>query len=410
MPKTDSKRVSKSQKALERARKRAEELSLINDILSGLDPNMDLQAVYDAIGEKIRSIFEAQIAVLIVCDNEKRLIHFPYIIEKGERLYQEPIPIDENGIGFVQYVIRTKETLLINRNFEEYAKIHRSINLGENPPQEVIVRSGVWIPMVVRNDVCGVISLQNLEHEDAFSDADVRLLSAIANSIGVAVENIRLYNKTQLLLKESEQRNAELDALNSVQQALVFNSGTKSIYQAVGRKLTEIFDVHSAVIYTINRVTYEMTYQYAFEQGKEWEIPSKPATSLHKYIIDYITKKGKSLVVNQGFEELLEGFPDYKTARTRYPKSLCAVPIFVHKDTLAGISLQNLEEENYFSDSALRLLETIAGAANVALKNAQLYEEAQRRADELEILNKIGQVLTEQLDVKTIIQSVGEKV
>ncbi|MCZ2128508.1 MAG: GAF domain-containing protein [Anaerolineales bacterium] len=410
MSKSDVDKGSNSQKALEKARKRAKELSLINDILGGLDHKMDIQLIYDSIGEKIRNIFDAQVVVFIICDKEKRQIHFPYLFEKGERLRQESLPLDENEGGFTQHVIRTKKPLLIKRDFEKLAKEFRSRNLGENPLDEVTVRSGLWVPMLVRDEICGVISLQNLEREEAFNDADARLLATIANSIGIAVENIRLFNETQILLKESERRNTELDALNSVQLALVANSGTRSIYQAVGRKLTEIFNIHSAVIYAIDRNTYTMTYEYAFENGKEWDIPPKPASGLHKYIINYIIKRKKSLVVNRNFEDLLENYPDYKAARSRYPKSLCAVPIFIRKDVLCGISLQNLDEEDYFSDSALRLLETIAGAANVALKNARLLEEAQRRANELEILNKIGQVLTQQLDVKTIIQSVGDKV
>ena len=92
------------------------------------------------------------------------------------------------------------------------------------------------------------------------------------------------------------------------------------------------------------------------------------------------------------------------------PKSLCAVPMIIRKNSVTGISLQNLELEDYFTESTLRLLETIASAGVVALENARLFEETKRRAAELEILNDIGQVLTQQLDVSTIIEKVGDKV
>ena len=59
-----------------------------------------------------------------------------------------------------------------------------------------------------------------MDHEDAFSDSDVRLLQTLANSMSVALENARLFDETQRLLKETEQRGAELAIINSVQEAL----------------------------------------------------------------------------------------------------------------------------------------------------------------------------------------------
>jgi GAF domain-containing protein len=407
-----------SQRLLEETRQRAEELSLINSILTGMDTKMDIQSIYDKTGDKIREIFDAQTVVLTIYDRKTNLRHFPYIIENGERLYQDPMPLGESGGGFSSHVIRTKQPILVNRNFEEVSRQFDSFNLGvdEQEEDDVIVMAGLWVPMMIGDEVKGVISLQNLKHEDAFSESDVSLLTTIANSISVTIENARLFDETQRLLQETEQQNSELGALNSVQQTLVSSIDIKSIYQAVGRKLTEIFSVHSAVIYTVNLDAHTMEYEFAFEQGKEWEIPPKRATSLHTYITNQVAADRKSFVINKDFEGFASNYPDYKSARSRLPKSLCAIPILIRKNSVTGISLQHLETEDFFTDSALRLLETIASATGVAIENARLFDETQRllqeteqRASELEILNGIGQVLTQQFDAQTIIEKVGEK-
>ena len=52
----------------------------------------------------------------------------------------------------------------------------------------------------------------------------MRLLSTVAASIGVALENARLFDETQRLLKETEQRNAELAVINSIQQGMAGSS------------------------------------------------------------------------------------------------------------------------------------------------------------------------------------------
>ncbi|MCK6585684.1 MAG: response regulator, partial [Anaerolineales bacterium] len=146
------------------------------------------------------------------------------------------------------------------------------------------------------------------------------------------------------------------------------------------------------------------------ENGKEWEIPPKKATSLHTYIVNHVRETRKTFVVNRDFDSFAANHPDFRGSRSQLPKSLCAVPILIRDRFVTGISLQHLEQEDFFTESALRLLETIASAAVVALENARLFDETRRRAAELEILNNIGQVLTRQLDVNSIIEKVGDMV
>jgi len=89
--------------------------------------------------------------------------------------------------------------------------------------------------------VIGGITIESFEREYAFSESDVRLLTTIASSMGVALENARLFDETQWLLKETEQRAAELAVINSVQAALAAELNIQGIYDAVGDKIREIF-------------------------------------------------------------------------------------------------------------------------------------------------------------------------
>ena len=66
--------------------------------------------------------------------------------------------------------------------------------------------SSVMVPIIGSDRLLGVIDLENYERENAYSEADIRLLTTIAGSLGAALENARLFNETQRLLKETEQR------------------------------------------------------------------------------------------------------------------------------------------------------------------------------------------------------------
>ena len=76
-----------------------------------------------------------------------------------------------------------------------------------------------------------------MERENAFSESDVRLLQTLANSMSVALENARLFDETQRLLKETEQRTAELAIINSVQEALAAELNIQAIFDLVGDKI-----------------------------------------------------------------------------------------------------------------------------------------------------------------------------
>ena len=93
-----------------------------------------------------------------------------------------------------------------------------------------------------------MIALQNIDRENAFSESDVRLLQTLATSMSVALENARLFDETQRLLKETEQRAAELAIINSVQEGLASKLDMQAIYDLVGDKIREIFERHDVAI------------------------------------------------------------------------------------------------------------------------------------------------------------------
>ena len=67
----------------------------------------------------------------------------------------------------------------------------RSIILGGGED----IQSRMDVPMLVGNRVKGVISLQNVDKENAFRESDLRLLQTLANSMAIALENARLFDE-----------------------------------------------------------------------------------------------------------------------------------------------------------------------------------------------------------------------
>src|SRR5215216_673267 len=200
--------------ALENARlfdeteQRAAELAIINRVQEGLASKLDMQAIYELVGDKIREIFRNTDAEIRIYDPKTNLIQVPYITDMGKRIVVDPIPSPEMGMS--SYVLRTGKTLVINENLlQEVEKYGTKILPGGHS-----AKSAVFVPLMVNNQARGLLVLGDVEREHAFSHSDVRLLETLANSMSVALENARLFDETERLLRETEQRNAELAVIN----------------------------------------------------------------------------------------------------------------------------------------------------------------------------------------------------
>src|SRR5205823_14870802 len=140
-------------------------------------------------------------------DEKTNLIHCLYQYEHGVRLVQPPRPPSAGSLKLLQ----TRQPVVAN-NPTEYAALGFTTVPGTDQSL-----SSIAVPILGSDRALGSIALENYERENAFGEAELRLLTTVAASMGVALENARLFDETQRLLKETEQRNAELDRKSVVE-------------------------------------------------------------------------------------------------------------------------------------------------------------------------------------------------
>src|SRR5258708_30760554 len=142
-------------------------------------------------------------------------------------------------------------------------------------PRTEAPKSLLFMPLKVGDKVTGYVSLQNIDEENAFSFSDVRLLGTLANSMSVALENARLFDETNRLLKETEQRTAELAVINSVQEGLAKELDMQAIYDLVGDRIRDVFNAQAVVIATLDQEKDLEHFNYVIEKGEELYMQSK---------------------------------------------------------------------------------------------------------------------------------------
>ena len=108
---------------------------------------------------------------------------------------------------------------------------------------------------------------------------------------------------------------------------------------------------------------------------------------------------------NNAAEFVASGIP--LVPGTDQAKSLVTVPIIGNDRVLGSIILENYEREFAFDASAVRLLETIASSMGVALENARLFDEIQRRTRESAALAEVGRDVSATLDLATVMERIA---
>ncbi|HEY1563335.1 MAG TPA: GAF domain-containing protein [Gaiellaceae bacterium] len=370
-------------------RQRNAELALINGVQEAIAGELEPQAIYEAVGDRIREIFDAQVVSIATLDEVSGLVGYPYIIERGERLQLEPAPL----AGFEKHVLETRAPVRVTENLDaEVERYGSTVEVGE------MAKSVLFVPLVTGGKATGVISLQNIDREHAFTDSDQQLLETLAGSLSVALENARLVHETR-------QRNAELALINSVQEAIAGELDSQAIYDLVGDRIRDVFDAQTVTIAISDEATGLLQFPYAIELGDRPEIPAMAPFGFRKHVM----QTGEPLLINQ----------DVETEAARYgnpvivgemPKSVLFVPLAGGGKTTGAIDLQNMDREHAFTDSDVQLLDTLARSVSVALENARLVHETRQRNAELALINSVQAAIAGELDSQAIYDLVGDKI
>ncbi|HEY3334903.1 MAG TPA: GAF domain-containing protein [Candidatus Limnocylindrales bacterium] len=377
---------------------RAAELAIINEVQQGLASQLEIQAMYDLVGDRLRDLFDAQVLDIGILDKADGLIHFPYTIERGVRFPDEPTELR----GFRKHAMETAQPLLINEDL-----LGRGAEMGQvSVLQGELPRSTLWVPLLVGGEATGVISLQNLDREHAFSEGDVRLLSTIAASLSVALENARLFDETRRLLRETNERAAELAIITTIQQGLAAQIDIAAMCELVGERLGELFDAQVFDIGILDREAGVFHFPYTIERGVRFADAATPYRGIRKHVME----TRAPLVINERATERAAELGQPAVRQGEAPKSTLWAPLIVGGEATGVVSVQNLDREQAFTDADVTLLETLAASLSVSLETARLIAETQRRADEMTALADMAAEISATLDVGAVLDRMIERI
>jgi GAF domain-containing protein/DNA-binding response OmpR family regulator len=287
------------------------------------------------------------------------------------------------------------------------ARRTRAVSLRHGPDgaDPVSQRSCLIAPLIAGRELIGYLYADIDGAAGRFHDADRDLLAMLASQASVALVNIRLREGLERTVAERTaelaQRAGELTLINSIQQGMAARLEFQAIINLVGDKLREVFATGDLNIVWWDDQTNLIQALYRYEH--DVPLPLPPARPLKPgEAAERILRERRTGVANTREEQTRIGISP--ASGTDWAHSIAAVPIIGSDRALGAIVLQNHEREYAFGSNEVRLLETVAASMGLALENARLFDETQRRAHELK------EALAHQTATAEVLQVIGSSV
>ena len=355
--------LAEAQHLLAEEEERRRELSTLLSLNQATSTSLSAQSIIRIAGDKIREIFSSEVSEILLHDENTGMIDVPYSYYKG----YEDRPSFPFGGGLTSQIINTKQPLLILSS-DDQANMG-SIVISEDDDTE----SYMGAPIISGEKAIGVISVQSYER-NVFTENHLRFLQIFGTNIGGALQNAQLFEKSQKLLKQTNDRNAELAYVNGIQEALASGLNAQQIYEVLGEKMHEIFDAHVLDIGLLDEGDGLLHFPYTIERGARFPDSPMPLIGYRKHVM----LTGEPLLIDSDIAGARTLYGNPKARQGEAPKSCLFVPLHFGGKVRGVISLQNLDREFAFGESDVKLLTTIVNAASVALERARLFDETER--------------------------------
>ncbi len=251
------------------------------------------------------------------------------------------------------------------------------------------VQSVAVAPMRAHGKTIGLL-WGSSDQPHPFSANDLKLLTAIADQAGIALENARLYQDTCRRLEE-------LTALHEIALAATFTLDLDEAIQRIVRALQHNLAFDYVGLFLVNEV--ERVAELYATSGLEGERGRNVRIPFGQGIVGNAVAAARPLRVGN-----VEREPRYLPGISE-TRSEMAVPLIVGGRVIGAIDVQSPRIDAFTSEDE-RVLVTVAGQLAIIVQNARLYAETRQRLAHATILYTVAQQLNTSLDVNIVLDAI----
>jgi GAF domain-containing protein/anti-sigma regulatory factor (Ser/Thr protein kinase) len=368
-----------------------EQQTATSEILSVIASSpTDIQPVLDVVAQNAARLCEANDA-LIYRETEgfaHRVAQFGTIPVSMDRL-----PISRGFVGGRAMIDR--RTIHVH---DVLAEIDTEFPEARTLQQAAGARTVLGTPLLRQGEPIGSIVIRRTEVRP-FTEKQIALLKTFAHQAVIAIENVRLF-------KEIQERNAEL------REALEHQTATAEVLGIISRSPTDVQPVLDAIVESTARVCGVDDVLLRLHEGNVMiprahtgPIPiGRVEISMDEPQVRWMREHGTlhvSDVHAQNDFPMLGSTSGYHTH--------LSVPLRQQGEFIGMLTARRIEVRA-FTSAQIKLFETFADQAVIAIENVRLFKELDERTNELtrsvgelRALGEVGQAVSSTLDLETVL-------
>ena len=378
--------ITNRKQAEENLRRRTREAETLRHAASSITSSLDLNQVLDSLLGQLAQVVEYDCATLFLLEDDHLLAVTGRGLPYPEKVIGQEFPVAND---LFQLMLKTGIPLIIgdvhhDSRFQQWGGTDHT-------------HGWMGIPLIVRGESIGCITIDSCK-VNAYDDAHAEMAMAFANQVAIAIQNARLYERAQheiAVRKQAEQDRLRMferereqrilaETLYKVGEALTSSLNLDAVLECILVQLGHLiaFDTANIMRPTVDGARAHVVRWQGYESfGGQARLETIDWTLRETPILSQLFETGDALVLpNPQADPRWVSYPG-----TEWIRSYAGIPIRVGDETLGVINLDStipgLFDETWVA-AHLPLLHAFANQAAIALKNARLYEQAQREITE----------------------------
>jgi two-component system, NtrC family, sensor kinase len=345
-----------------------EQQTAISDVLRVISSSPgDVRPVFASVAEHAARICEAEIVdILTIVDD--RLQYAAEFGEFGRLQPGETAPLNRDSV--MGRSICDKQPVHV----VDLQSTDHDFPLGREYALALGHRTTLAVPLIREDCALGTILVRRREVRP-FDDRHVALLKTFADQAAIAIENARLINETREAL---ERQTATADILKVIASS---PDDVRPVFDAIAASANGLLGGFSTAVF---RFVDDIAHLAAFT-------PANPAadsvlqSSFPMPLTDYepfeLAKTGQPTEITD--TEQMPNLRVQEIARLRGFRSMLFVPLMSGESPIGLISVTRTETGS-FAEHHVKLLQTFADQAVIAISNVQLFQQVQAKTTDLQ--------------------------
>ncbi|MBL7897769.1 MAG: GAF domain-containing protein, partial [Crocinitomicaceae bacterium] len=401
-----------------------EDVKTLSKIGNELTSTLDLNDIFTIVYERINTLMHTSGVFVGLCNYDRNKLEVKLAIQNGVR--DSYFEYDLNDLNKLPSLAVAKGMEIHIDDYDN--EISKYIN-GKEVVFQTTMPSVVVLPMIVKEKVIGVLYVES-NKKSAYSKHHFNLLKSFASYIAIAIENARLYENMEEIVKDRttalERSYKNTETLNHIGQELISTLNFEDVFERLYRNVNELMDATIFGVRMLNPEKNTVDYLYEYERGERLSSVSVSMDNNDNYSV-WCIKNNQEILIHDNEVDYKKYVSKVMVVGGDFPYSLIFYPLRKGDKVLGAISVQSFQK-NAYSDYHVNIVKTLAHYTVIALENARNYEnmeaevkartselykqkeEVQRSYENTKLLSEIGKGIAAELSIPDIISKVYHNV